>query len=97
MRRNRLRAVIEEFDRHIETAETGLYLPIRMVTIGNEAAAVDCADWILRRGHYVIPAIFPAVPGSRAALRICLTGDHDLSEVRALCGDITAWMSENPG
>ena len=94
-RQERLRARIEEFDRHIETDQAGIYLPIRMVTIGNEIATIDCADWLLRKGHYAVPAIFPGVPKSHGALRICLTSDHSLSEVRALCADIKTWMSEN--
>jgi 7-keto-8-aminopelargonate synthetase-like enzyme len=92
-RQQRLRAIIDEFDRNFSTDQSGAYLPIRMVSIGNEASAIDCADWILRQGYYVVPAIFPGVPRSEAALRICLTADHTPADVLALCSTIKDWKT----
>ncbi|MBC3212447.1 aminotransferase class I/II-fold pyridoxal phosphate-dependent enzyme [Serratia fonticola] len=93
-RQARLRVVIAHFDRHLSTHQIGEYLPIRMVTIGDEKAAVDCAAWLLEQGYYVVPALFPSVPQSCAALRICLTSDHQIEEVENLCLAIKTWMNK---
>ena len=94
-RQERLRRVIARFDANLKTDQTGVYLPIRMVTIGEEKAAMDCAEWILSQGYYVVPAIFPSVPKSQAALRICLTADHEMAEVQGLCAAIKVWIAEH--
>jgi len=94
-RQARLGDIITEFDHHIATENSDTYLPIRMVAIGEEKAAINCAADILSQGYYVVPAIFPGVPKSRAALRVCLTADHKTSEIQGLCSAMKASIERN--
>ncbi|EPF6564096.1 MULTISPECIES: aminotransferase class I/II-fold pyridoxal phosphate-dependent enzyme [Serratia] len=91
-RQERLRSIIAHFDKQISSDQAGEYLPIRMITIGDERKAIDCACWLLDKGYFVVPALFPSVPRNHAALRICLTSDHDRSEIEGLCTEIKNWL-----
>ena len=94
-RQQRLRSILREFDHRLPTDQKGEYLPIRMVTIGDERATIDCSAQLLADGFYMVPAIFPGVPKGRGALRICLTADHTVDEVEGLCSAIRGWMDRH--
>ncbi|MBM9400816.1 aminotransferase class I/II-fold pyridoxal phosphate-dependent enzyme [Gluconacetobacter azotocaptans] len=88
LRQARLRNVLKLFDEHIESAEVDSLVPIRMVVVGNERAAIDAAAELRKMGFYVAAAFFPTVAQGKAALRVCLTADHEPSDVIGLCAAI---------
>lgn len=94
-RQQRLRCVLQEFDRHLSTGQEGACVPIRMVAIGDEKATIDCSADLLGEGFYVVPAIFPGVAKGHGTLRICLTADHSMDEVERLCSTVRAWKKRN--
>ncbi|MGY4157991.1 8-amino-7-oxononanoate synthase [Bradyrhizobium sp. USDA 4461] len=84
-RRRRLAQRIELFDRRVVTAERGNSLPIRMISIGPEATAIAIARELLDAGFYTSVTFFPTVPRRRAGIRICITADHEISDIERLC------------
>ncbi|RWA75248.1 MAG: aminotransferase class I/II-fold pyridoxal phosphate-dependent enzyme [Mesorhizobium sp.] len=90
LRQERLAERIAVFDRYIETDQRGAPLPIRMIKVGDEFAAIDFAERLLDDGFYTSVTFFPTVARGRAGIRICLTASHDLSDLERLCARITS-------
>ncbi|RWC00352.1 MAG: aminotransferase class I/II-fold pyridoxal phosphate-dependent enzyme [Mesorhizobium sp.] len=90
LRQERLVERIAFFDRHIETDQRGAPLPIRMIKVGDEFAAIDFAERLLDDGFYTSATFFPTVARGRAGIRICLTASHDLSDLERLCARIAS-------
>ncbi|MCT7378251.1 aminotransferase class I/II-fold pyridoxal phosphate-dependent enzyme [Chelativorans salis] len=84
-RQRELAARIAFFDERICTAQRGTPLPIRMIRIGDEPAAIDIAEELLDEGFYTSVTFFPTVARGEAGIRICLTASHDLVELERLC------------
>jgi 8-amino-7-oxononanoate synthase len=70
--------------RHIDTVRPGHGTPIIPVVLGDEAAAVDAADRLLRHG-ILVPAIRPpTVPAGTSRLRVSLSAAHSEADVKRL-------------
>lgn len=89
-RQRRLAQRINLFDRLIGTAESGNSLPIRMVTVGSETAAIATAREFLDAGFYTSVTFFPTVAQGKAGIRVCLTADHDVEDIERLCACIVS-------
>lgn len=76
---------IEMFDHLIPTAERGNSLPIRMITTGSEAKAIEVAKEVLNAGFYTSVTFFPTVAQGKAGIRVCITADHDVRDIEQLC------------
>jgi 7-keto-8-aminopelargonate synthetase-like enzyme len=87
-RQRRLAQRIDLFDRRVATAEQGNSLPIRMITIGSETAAIAVAREFLDAGFYTSVTFFPTVAQGKAGIRVCLTADHEVRDVERLCNCI---------
>ncbi|MET0677300.1 MAG: 7-keto-8-aminopelargonate synthetase, partial [Bradyrhizobium sp.] len=68
--------------------------PIRMITVGSEAAAIALARELLDEGFYTSVTFFPTVAQGKAGIRVCLTADHDVSDIERLCRCIIARKPE---
>lgn len=88
LRQERLAERIAFFDERIETDQRGVPLPIRMIKVGDEFAAIDFAEHLLDAGFYTSVTFFPTVPRGQAGIRICLTASHDLSDLEQLCAKV---------
>ncbi|MBZ9994073.1 aminotransferase class I/II-fold pyridoxal phosphate-dependent enzyme [Mesorhizobium sp. BH1-1-4] len=88
LRQGRLAERIAVFDERIETDQRGAPLPIRMVMVGDEFAAINFAARLLDDGFYTSVTFFPTVARGRAGIRICLTANHELSNLEQLCSKI---------
>jgi 7-keto-8-aminopelargonate synthetase-like enzyme len=84
-RQRRLAQRIELFDRRIATVEQGNQLPIRMIAIGSETAAITTARELLDAGFYTSVTFFPTVAQGKAGIRVCLTADHEVRDIERLC------------
>ncbi len=88
----RLVARIGAFDRASEREQVPVVCsdpsPIRFVPVGDERAAIELASSLLRRGHYVNVAYYPAVPRRRAGVRVVLNAHQLLSDIQNLVHDI---------
>ena len=93
-RQRRLAQRINLFDRRIETADSSNSLPIRMITVGSETAAIALARELLDEGFYTSVTFFPTVAQGKAGIRVCLTSDHDVSDIERLCRCIIARKPE---
>jgi len=82
----RLRARIELFDALVRG--TGLWTqsrsPIRFLEVGSDEAAADLARKLLDAGYFVNVAVFPAVARGHAGVRLMLTCQQELDDVRGL-------------
>lgn len=87
-RQRRLAHRIEVFDRRVATPEQGNSLPIRMITTGSEAGAIAIASELLGAGFYTLVTFFPTVPQGGAGIRVCITADHEVSDIERLCDRI---------
>ena len=76
------------------TADSSNSLPIRMITVGSESAAIALARELLNDGFYTYVAFFPTVAQGKAGIRVCLTADHDVSDIERLCRCIIARKPE---
>jgi 8-amino-7-oxononanoate synthase len=88
LRQDRLAERIAFFDKRIETGQRGAPLPIRMIKVGDEFAAIDFAEHLLDDGFYTSVTFFPTVARGRAGIRICLTASHELADLEQLCAKI---------
>ncbi|UPK28244.1 8-amino-7-oxononanoate synthase family protein [Bradyrhizobium sp. 195] len=84
-RQTRLARRIEMFDDLIPTVERGNSLPIRMITTGSEAKAIEVAKEVLNAGFYTSVTFFPTVAQGKAGIRVCITADHDVRDIEQLC------------
>lgn len=91
-RQRRLAQRIDLFDRRIATAERGNALPIRMITVGSEQAAISIAREFLDAGFYTSVTFFPTVAQGKAGIRVCLTADHEPRDIERLCACIQDTM-----
>jgi 7-keto-8-aminopelargonate synthetase-like enzyme len=87
-RQRRLAQRIDLFDRRIATTERGNSLPIRMIAVGSETAAIATARAFLDAGFYTSVTFFPTVAQGKAGIRVCLTADHEVSDIERLCACI---------
>jgi 7-keto-8-aminopelargonate synthetase-like enzyme len=69
------------FDTLIPTETSGSELPIRIVRIGDEHAALAKGESLLRQGHYASVVFFPTVPRGQAALRMAITAAHNPADI----------------
>jgi 7-keto-8-aminopelargonate synthetase-like enzyme len=93
-RQRRLAQRINLFDRRVATADSSNSLPIRMITVGSESAAIALARELLDEGFYTSVTFFPTVAQGKAGIRVCLTADHDVSDIERLCRCIIARKPE---
>lgn len=93
-RQRRLAQRIKVFDHRVATAEQGNPFPIRMIAIGPEAKAIAIARELLDAGFYTSVTFFPTVAQGRAGIRVCITADHQESDIERLCDRI---LDQVPG
>ena len=96
-RQRRLRQRIELFDRRIASAERGNSLPIRMISVGSEMSAIAIARELLDAGLYTSVTFFPTVAQGKAGIRVCLTADHEISDIERLCDRILESVPDTAG
>ena len=84
----KLRRNLALFDSRVETAEKGDDFSIRLVQIGDEAAASEISGEIFRRGFYTSPVFFPIVERGKAGLRVMLRADNRPEDVIAFCAAV---------
>lgn len=71
---------------HEMAPETPLpFSPIRMIHVGDEAAAIAVGEELLELGFYVPVVFYPVVPWGKAQLRLCITINHDDGVLLSLC------------
>ncbi|MDA9481356.1 7-keto-8-aminopelargonate synthetase [Bradyrhizobium sp. CCBAU 11445] len=97
VRRRRLGQRIELFDRRVATAEQGNSLPIRMIPIGPEGTAIAIGRELLDAGFYTSVTFFPTVAQGEAGIRVCITADHEISDIEQLCDCIAARVANSGG
>jgi 7-keto-8-aminopelargonate synthetase-like enzyme len=81
----KLRRNLALFDGQIGTAESGDPFSIRMVTIGDEAAASSASGKIFESGFYTSPVFFPIVERGKAGLRVMIRADNSPEDILAFC------------
>ncbi|WP_234685952.1 8-amino-7-oxononanoate synthase family protein [Bradyrhizobium monzae] len=84
-RQKRLAQQIKVFDHRIATVERGNPFPIRMIPIGSEAEAIAVAKELIDAGFYTSVTFFPTVAQGKAGIRVCITADHEESDIERLC------------
>ena len=62
--------------------------PIRFIETGPEESAIALASQLQRNGYFVNAAVCPAVPRGRAGVRVMLTRQQTLDDVRGLVREI---------
>jgi 8-amino-7-oxononanoate synthase len=60
------------------------FSPIRMIPIGDDQAALDAGEELLREGYYLSVVFFPIVRRGAAQLRACIAANHTPSDIRGL-------------
>jgi 8-amino-7-oxononanoate synthase len=78
-----LRARVGLLDRLVGT-DTHDFSPIRRVAIGDEDAAREAGEQLLRQGLLVSVAFFPVVGRGRAQVRLCLSVQHTDEQIQQL-------------
>ncbi|MER8887590.1 aminotransferase class I/II-fold pyridoxal phosphate-dependent enzyme [Mesorhizobium sp. M0816] len=91
IRQGQLAERIAFFDERIDTDQRSAPLPIRMIKVGDEFAAIDFAGRLLDDGLYTSVTFFPTVARGHAGIRICLTADHDPADLERLCSKIQSY------
>jgi 7-keto-8-aminopelargonate synthetase-like enzyme len=82
-RQEQLRRNIALFDEHIQTAQRGDGLHIRVVEVGEQQKAVTLSRELYQRGFYCSAVFFPIVPVGKAGIRLMLRGDLPTEQVQA--------------
>lgn len=96
-RQRRLAQRIDLFDRRVATREQGNSLPIRTITIGSEVNAIAIARGLLDCGFYSLVMFFPMVGQGKAAIRVCITAEHEVGDIERLCDGILQKVAETTG
>jgi 7-keto-8-aminopelargonate synthetase-like enzyme len=60
------------------------FSPIRMVPIGDERAAIEAGEALLREGYYLSVVFFPIVRRGGAQLRACIAANHSPEDIRGM-------------
>lgn len=97
-RQRRLSQRLQSFDRRVATAEQGNTLPIRTIVIGHEVNATTIARQLLECGFYTLVDLQTVAQG-RAAIRVCITAEHEFCDIERLCDcilEITAEVTGKP-
>jgi len=94
----RLRARIELFDELVGGAGcwTQSRSPIRFLEVGSDEAAADLAAKLLAAGYFVNTAVFPAVARGHAGVRLMLTCQQELDDVRGLGETLARCLRQLP-
>lgn len=95
-RQRRLAQRIDVFDGRVATPEQGNSLPIRMIAIGSEAKAIGIAKELLDAGFYSSVTFFPTVAQGKAGIRVCITADHEVSDIERLCNSVLERVPNTP-
>lgn len=78
-----------------EAAREGLHVgahgvsPIRFIETGSEESAISLAAQLQRSGYFVNAAVCPAVPRGKAGVRMMLTRQQTLEDVRGLVRELS--------
>ncbi|MGY3582520.1 8-amino-7-oxononanoate synthase [Bradyrhizobium sp. USDA 4341] len=95
-RQARLAQRVELFDRLVVTAEQGNLLPIRTIAIRSQADAITIARRLLDLGFYTSATFLPAQQ-EKVGLRLCITADHEVRDIRGLCDSILKTVADTTG
>jgi glycine C-acetyltransferase len=68
--------------------------PIVPVMLGDAAVATRLADWLLRKGIYVVGFSFPVVPQGKARIRVQLSAAHTTEELEFAAEQFAAGKRE---
>jgi 7-keto-8-aminopelargonate synthetase-like enzyme len=100
-RQDQLARNIALFDHHVETAQRGDGLHIKVVEVGEQDRAVTLSRKLYQRGFYCSAVFFPIVPVGRAGIRIMLRGDLPTERVQSfidhLKGVLATLDGDRPG
>jgi 7-keto-8-aminopelargonate synthetase-like enzyme len=91
----RLRRNIAYFDRQFPTGHAGNGLPIRKITVVEEARAVRLSRDLYERGYYCSAVFFPIVARGDAGVRVMMRADIEPAELERFCktaNDLVAGM-----
>ncbi len=70
--------------------------PIVAVPLGDDRRAVDVAELLLSRGHFVPAVRPPTVPEGQARLRLTVTAEHEPRQCREVAAAVAQALSEIP-
>ncbi|WP_367616401.1 aminotransferase class I/II-fold pyridoxal phosphate-dependent enzyme [Corallococcus exercitus] len=87
-RQEQLRRNIALFDEHIQTAQRGDGLHIKVVEVGEQDKAVKLSRELYKRGFYTSAVFFPIVPVGKAGIRLMLRGDLPTERVQSFIGHL---------
>lgn len=87
-RQEQLRKNIALFDEHIQTAQRGDGLHIKVVEVGEQDKAVKLSRELYKRGFYCSAVFFPIVPVGRAGIRLMLRGDLPTETVQSFIDNL---------
>lgn len=87
---------IELFDRHVETAQRGDGLHIKVVEVGEQDRAVALSRELYRRGFYCSAVFFPIVALGRAGIRLMLRGDLPAEMVQSFVDHLQEILASLP-
>lgn len=96
-RQRRLVQRLDLFDRRVATAAQGNSFPIRTIIIGSETDAIAVARELLDCGFHTSVTVFPTVGNGMAALRVCITAEHEVCDIERLCDGILKTVAETTG
>ncbi len=68
--------------------------PVFFMTVGNHDLAVDLNQRLRAAGYYANLGSYPAVPYKNAGLRISLTSEHTISEIKGLLKAVNECFNE---
>jgi 8-amino-7-oxononanoate synthase len=66
--------------------------PIRMIPIGDEAAALKAGELLLKEGYFLPVAFFPGVGRGAAQLRVLIAANHSQEDIEGLVATL-AWVA----
>ncbi|HZM82125.1 MAG TPA: aminotransferase class I/II-fold pyridoxal phosphate-dependent enzyme [Candidatus Limnocylindrales bacterium] len=80
-----LRSNLAYFDSEFPTEHAGNGMPIRKISVGEEARAVRLSRELYEHGYYCSAVFFPIVPRGDAGVRVMMRADIDPPEVKRFC------------
>ncbi|WP_247446134.1 aminotransferase class I/II-fold pyridoxal phosphate-dependent enzyme [Bradyrhizobium sp. 197] len=85
------------FDRRVATFAEGSSVPIRMVSVRSQANAIAIAKGLFDFGFDTLAMFLPAAGGRKAAIRLCITAEHQAHDIERLCDCILEKVEETTG
>jgi 7-keto-8-aminopelargonate synthetase-like enzyme len=85
---------INSFDSLIMTEQAGDRLPIRLISMKDEASAIIAAQRLLEKGFYTSPLFFPVVARNKAGLRVMMRANLTRQQIEEFCALVSCLKRE---